>query len=208
MRPRLIETLRVDADGRMPLLPWHLERLGHSCTELDYHWSIDRVQRAIARAAAGLSEGSMHRLRVLVSDNGDVDIDASVLDPLHTLPWVGLAPTRLDSREVLLRHKTTHRPWYDDTQAWCAAHADYFDLLHLNERDELCEGSRTNVYVLTEDGWLTPPVDSGVLPGVQRAALLDEEKVKERVLSLDDLQSARGLRLSNALRGWFDVRFV
>ena len=43
MRPRLIETIRVEDDGRMPLLPWHLERLGQSCAELSYHWSVDAV---------------------------------------------------------------------------------------------------------------------------------------------------------------------
>jgi len=75
----------------------------------------------------------------------------------------------------------------------------------LNERGEVCEGSRTNVYVLQNGTWLTPPVSCGLLPGAKRAELLDNEEVEEAVLTLADLQGATGLRLSNALRGWFDV---
>ncbi|OVZ59690.1 hypothetical protein CDO44_11200 [Pigmentiphaga sp. NML080357] len=205
MRPRLIETIRIDADGRMPLLPWHLERLGRSCAELAYHGSVDAVQRAVARAAAGLPEGVAHRMRVLVADNGAVEIETSVLAPLPARPRVALAAGRLDSNAALLRHKTTWRPWYDGAAAWLAGHPEHFDLLYLNERDELCEGSRTNVYVLLDGLWITPPISCGLLPGVQREALLDEEKVREAVVTRDSLVRAQGLRLSNALRGWFDV---
>ncbi len=205
MRPQLIETIRVEDDGRMPLLPWHLERLGASCSELAYHWSVDAVQRAIARAAATLPEGAGHRMRVLVADNGAVEVQTSALPPLPARPRVALAPERLDSGTALLRHKTTWRPWYEGAAAWLAGHPDHFDLLYLNERDELCEGSRTNAYLLLDGRWVTPPVSCGLLPGVQRAALLDEEKVEEALVTRADLGRAQGLRLSNALRGWFDV---
>ncbi len=205
MRPQLIETLRVESDGRMPLLPWHLERLAQSCLALGYRWSVDAVQRAIARAAATLPDGKTWRLRVLVSDDGAIDITSSELPNLANPMRARLADFRLDSHAPLLRHKTTYRPWYDEAQPWLDAHPDYFDLLYLNEREELCEGSRSNVYVLRDGLWYTPPLSSGLLAGVQRAALLDEEQVIERILTLDDLRQAQSLRLSNALRAWFDV---
>ena len=205
MRPQLIETLRVEPDGRMPLLPWHLERLSASVSALGYRWSVEVVQRAIAREAADLAEGLTHRMRVLVADDGKIDITHAPLDLLPALPKVTIASTRLQSNAPLLRHKTTHRPWYDDAPAWLAEHPAYFDLLYLNERGEVCEGSRTNVYVLRDGAWLTPPVSCGLLPGAKRAELLDNEEVEEAVLTLADLQGATGLRLSNALRGWFDV---
>lgn len=207
MRPQLVEHIRVDSDGRMPLLPWHMERLTHSCHALAYHWSADLVARAIARAAADLPEGATHKMRVRVSDDGEVDIDCAVLEPIAALPLVKLANGQLASHEPLLRHKTTWRPWYDDATRWLAGHPAYADLLFLNERGELCEGSRANVYVLLDGRWITPPPACGLLPGVQRAALLDDEEVEEGVVRLEDLGRAEGIRLSSALRGWFDVEF-
>jgi 4-amino-4-deoxychorismate lyase len=208
MRPHLIETLRVEADGRMPLLPWHIERLGASSTALGYRWSIDAPQRAIARAAAPLAEGVSHRLRLRVSDDGVIDIETQVLPPLPVRPRVMVASQQLASDEPLLRHKTTHRPWYAGAAAWIATHPDHFDLLYFNERGELCEGSRCNVYLLIDGQWVTPPIASGLLPGAQRAALLDDEAAVEGVLTRADLMRAEGLRLSNALRGWFDVTLL
>lgn len=205
MRPQLIETLCVEPDGRMPLLPWHLERLSASVVALGYRWSVETAQREIAREAATLPEGTSYRMRVLVADDGKIDITHAPLDPLPALPKVALSATRLQSSAPMLRHKTTHRPWYEDAPAWLAAHPGYFDLLYLNEREEVCEGSRSNVYILRSGVWLTPPVACGLLPGAKRAALLDEEQVEEAVITLADLQGATGLRLSNALRGWFDV---
>ncbi|WP_268630801.1 aminotransferase class IV, partial [Escherichia coli] len=89
------------------------------------------------------------------------------------------------------------------TIEWLPAHPHIFDLVYLNERGELCEGSRSNVYLRLDGDWYTPPVDSGCLPGVQRAELLDTGNVSERVLTLADLHAADEIRLSNALRGWF-----
>ena len=208
MRPQLIETLRVEADGRMPLLPWHIERLGASATALGYRWSIDAPQRAVARAAATIPEGIAHRMRLLFSDDGVIDIENSVLPPLPADPCVAVATRRLDFHEPLLRHKTTHRPWYRDASAWIAADPQHFDLLYLNQRDELCEGSRSNVYLLLDGVWTTPPTECGLLPGVQRAALLDDEKVHEAVLTMADVKRASAVRISNALRGWVDVRLL
>lgn len=208
MRPQLIETLRVDADGRMPLLPLHLERLYASCEALGYAQSADAAARAIARAARDLPEGQAWRLRLLATDDGRVTIETSELPSLAAPVNVVLASERLSSREPLLRHKTTHRPWYAQDPAWLAAHAPVFDRLYLNERDEVCEGSRSNVYVRIDGRWLTPPLASGCLCGVQRQALLDDEQVEEAVIHRRDLARADGLRISNALRGWLDAVLV
>jgi 4-amino-4-deoxychorismate lyase len=205
MRPQLIETVLIEADGRMPLLPLHLERLGESCGELSYRWSVDAAQRAIARAAATVPEGQPHRLRLLASDDGAVEVGVEPLAPMPAQPRVRWADSPLYSREPMLRYKTTWRPWYDNAVHWLACHPDHFDQLFCNEHGELCEGSRSNVYVLMDGKWLTPPLSCGLLPGVQRAALLDDERVEEAVLRREDVARAQGLRLSNALRGWFDV---
>jgi 4-amino-4-deoxychorismate lyase len=208
MRPQLIETVRVDADGRMPLLPLHLERLYASCESLGYAQSADAAARAIARTVRDLPEGKAWRLRLLASDDGRITVETSELASLTAPVHLVLATERLNSREPLLRHKTTHRPWYEHDPAWLAAHAPVFDRLYLNERDELCEGSRCNVYVRIDGQWLTPPLASGCLCGVQRQALLDDERVEEAVIHRSDLSRASGLRISNALRGWLDAVLV
>lgn len=205
MQPELIETILVDAQGRVPLLKRHLERLEASCHALDYSWGGMAVEADIMIAALGLSTPGEHRLRLLVARDGKRSIQVAPLPALPPHQDVMLSPDIVSSNEPLLRYKTTHRPWYVNAIEWLPLHPDVFDLLFLNERGELCEGSRSNVYLRLGDNWYTPPVDSGCLPGVQRAELLATGMVEERVLTLADLHEADGVRVSNALRGWLDV---
>jgi 4-amino-4-deoxychorismate lyase len=203
--PDLIETMRVDVDGRVPLLDRHLDRLGASCRALDYPWD-EAALRGQVLTAAGTADGpGPHRLRLLQHPDGSCTVRTAPLPELPMPQGVCLWSARLASGEPMLRHKTTHRPWYDGITEWLAGHPDIFDALFCNERGELCEGSRTNVYLLMGGVWFTPPVDCGCLPGVQRAALLDAGRVQERILYEDDVQRASRIRLSNALRGWMDV---
>lgn len=205
MQPELIETILVDAQRRMPLLARHLKRLEASCKALDYAWAGPAVEADILVAALALSAPGPHRLRLLVARDGGRSIQTAPLPPLPAVQEVMLAPEALRSSEPLLRYKTTHRPWYTKTIEWLPSHPHLFDLLYLNERGELCEGSRSNVYLRLGEHWYTPPVDCGCLPGVQRAELLEAGQAKEKVLTLADLHAADGIRLSNALRGWIDV---
>ena len=206
MSPELIETMLVDADGTIPLLPRHLARLEASCKALDYPWeSVQVIERALYTAVLALATPGAHRLRLLLNRTGHRTIQTAPLPALSSRQYVMLSDEVLDADEPLLRYKTTYRPWYADATSWLTVRPEVFDLLYLNQRGELCEGSRSNVYLLIRGVWYTPPVTSGCLPGVQRAEVLEREQAHERVLTLQDLHDAGGIRLSNALRGWFDV---
>lgn len=202
---QLIETMRVEADGALPLLDGHLRRLGHSSQALGFAMPGETLRDAVLARARPLATGHAHRLRLLWSQQGEHQIETAPLPGLAAGQKLASALAPLPSNQPLLQHKTTHRPWYHAAATWLAAHPDYFDVLYFNERDELCEGTRSNIYVLHDGIWLTPPIACGLLPGVQRTALLAADKARAAVLTRKDLAQAKGLRLSNALRGWFDV---
>jgi len=205
MPPQLIETLRVDRQGRVPLLDAHLARLARSSIVLGYVFAESAVRDAIAAACASLPQGEEHRLRLLLSRHGELSISTAPLPALPAAPRVALASERLPSETAWLRHKTTHRPWYAAATDWLVQHPDYFDLIFCNQHDQLCEGSRSNVYLLLDGHWCTPPVTCGLLPGVQRAQILAAGQAVERVLTRNDLHRAQAVRVSNALRGWLAV---
>ena len=108
---------------------------------------------------------------------------------------VGIAATRFESRDPLLRHKTTRRALYEEALA-AARGAD--EVIFLNERDEVCEGARTNIFVERDGALLTPPVSCGLLPGVLRADLLARGQARERILMLEDM--GENFLLGNSLR--------
>lgn len=206
--PSLIETMKADAQGRIALLPYHLRRLKQSAQAMGYVYPGDDMVNATIQGAlnAALNDTAL-RIRLLLSPSGTLSIQTAPLPDLQGIPFIALTNLRLESHEPLLQHKTTHRPWYEAATEWLTHHPDFFDLIFLNEKGELCEGSRSNIYVLKNGEWLTPPLSSGLLGGVLRTQLLETHQAREAILTPPDLYASKvSIRLSNALRGWFDVQ--
>ena len=77
----------------------------------------------------------------------------------------------------------------------------------MNERGEVAEGSRTNVVAEFGSRRITPPVNSGALPGVYRRFLLETCcDLEEGVLFPEDLHRADALYVCNAVAGYVQAR--
>lgn len=197
----LIETLRWEPGTGFIRLERHLARLYASASELGFAFTPEKIGEALQNAVG--QSGSKLRVRLVLSPQGKVDAAAQPYEPLSPGKiWrLRLARVRLDSTDILLRHKTTRR------QAYVRARSEYLvqqadEVLLANERDELCEGTVTNLFVDFGDGILaTPRLDCGLLPGVLRAELLDRHKAEEAVFSFADLRSAKSIFVGNSLRG-------
>src|SRR5690606_6755949 len=167
------------------------------------------LDAALQQQLNKLDTAQAHRLRLLVNQDGTFSLTASPLAPTPEPVRLSLHPDALQADTFWLRHKTTRRPWYDAAQRWLVEHPDYFDVVFCNTQSQACEASRSNVYVQDTAGrWLTPSLACGLLPGVQRQALLDQGLVSEAAISRQDLLDAPALRVSNALRGWLDAVLI
>ncbi|MBZ9677539.1 aminotransferase class IV family protein [Mesorhizobium sp. ES1-1] len=205
---QLIETLRWEPGAGFLRFDRHLARLSASSAELGFACDPGRIGKVLRDAVSGSS--SALRTRLVLSRDGKATASAQPYEPLAAdRIWIlRLARTRLDSRDTLLRHKTSRRQLYTDARAeYPLAQAD--EVLLANEGGEICEGTITNVFADFGDGVLaTPRLDCGLLPGVLRAELLDEGRAREAIYSLGDLRSAKALFVGNSLRGLIAARLV
>jgi branched-subunit amino acid aminotransferase/4-amino-4-deoxychorismate lyase len=196
----LIETLLWTKTEGFFLLAEHVARLRDSSERLGFRFDEASVVAAITRAVEDFPDAASQRLRVrLVSRaDGAIETSATVIEPVaaSTVWAVAVARQRFLSSESLLRHKTTRREIYE-TELVCSA-AD--EVLFLNERDEVCEGARANVFLAREGVLLTPPLSSGLLPGTLRAHLLREGRAREATLRLADFEGAE-FYMGNSVRG-------
>ncbi|HDR8858302.1 anthranilate synthase [Burkholderia territorii] len=208
---QLFETTAATRADGIRHLERHLARLRRSADAFGFRLDADALRREIDARCAALDGDGPYRMKLALAKDGAVDITAAPLKPLPAGPVGvmlasahGFAPTRTD--DALLVHKTTRRAEYD--RAWQAAEAlGGFDMLFVNERGEVTEGGRSNLFVKLDGRWVTPPLSSGVLPGVMRGVLLDDRTfgAEERIVTLDDLARADALLLTNALRGALDA---
>ncbi|CAI8824575.1 MULTISPECIES: chorismate-binding protein [Burkholderia] len=208
---QLFETTAATRVDGIRYFERHLARLQGSADAFGFRLDADALRREVDVRCAALDGDGPYRMKLALAKDGAVEITAAPLKPLPAGPVRvmlasehGFAPTRND--DALLLHKTTRRAEYD--RAWQAAEAiGGFDMLFVNERGEVTEGGRSNLFVKLDGQWVTPPLASGVLPGVMRGVLLDDRAfgAVERIVTRDDLARAQALLLTNALRGALDA---
>jgi len=201
----LIETILFDQHYQR--LPLHLDRLESSAQYFGFSCDRTAVEAQLRAFAHFLDPRQRHRVRLLLSPDGAVTLTSQPLaeDPLTIT--VTLSRHRTNSADPFLRHKTTNRHLYNDELT--RARSEGFDeVIFLNERGELTEGAISNLFV-EEFGdpqqagiLLTPPLASGVLPGILRRHLLETlPNAEERILTLADLEPPNTLWLCNSVRG-------
>ncbi|MBL9074675.1 aminotransferase class IV family protein [Tabrizicola sp.] len=193
---KLIETVLWDGE-RFPRIMGHLDRLNRSRALLGwarpgvgFFWKCDLT---LPKEPA--------RVRLTVDASGKAEWQMAALPPPKAEWRVGLAAERLRSDDPWLRVKSTRREAYDRARAALPERLD--EVLFLNERGEVCEGTITNVFFDRGQGLRTPPLSCGLLPGVLRADLA----CPEEVLMADDLPKVR-LWVGNALRGLIPAVFI
>ena len=181
----------------------HLARLKRSASAL----GVEVDLTAVAARVEDIHADHAIRCRLTIGLDGEIDL-TSVPMPQPARVWrVAVASERVDSSDPFLRHKTSQRALYDASRSALASDLD--EVIFLNERDEVCEVTITNILVKnTEGSWLTPHVSCGCLPGVYRQMLLDSGQLFEAVVTIDDLKAAANVRLCNSLRGEINMVLV
>ena len=188
----LIETFGR-RDGSFVRLAAHLARLESSARTLGF--AFDRA--AVLDALAGVPETGDLRVRLTLDAQGSLAVQTAALVPSPPVWTVAIHAARLDPDDPWLRIKSSARSRYDAARSSLPAGLE--EWLFLNTRGEVCEGTITNLFLRRGGKLLTPPLACGLLPGVLRAAIL-ENGAEETILTPSDLRQGE-LLVGNSLRG-------
>ncbi|HJP93153.1 MAG TPA: aminodeoxychorismate synthase component I [Pyrinomonadaceae bacterium] len=184
---QLFESILLE-NGEYFLLPDHLERFMNSAAYFGFAFPEEKICSLLKHIAANNAAGAF-KVRVTLWKDGQLETDTSPLERgANQIRHVRLATKPVDSSDRFLFHKTTRRDGYSD------------DVILWNERGEVTESGIANLVVEIDRELVTPPISSGLLAGTFRNYLLAQEKIKERVISIEELQTAKRLYLINSVR--------
>jgi para-aminobenzoate synthetase/4-amino-4-deoxychorismate lyase len=224
----LIETMLWQPASGYWLLDLHIKRLAESAGYFLYPFELENLKAELENLAEDFrKDGStgMRRVRLTLSRQGEISLTHTelpegsipVIDPAvimkqeetTELPRVVFSRSNTDSHSPFLYHKTTLRELYDAEQAK-AVNDGYYEVLFVNEKGEVTEGSYTTIFLQQAGKLITPPVSCGLLPGVFRSHLLQEfpDLVKEESFTLDDIDRADVVYVGNSVRGLIRVKVV
>jgi len=206
----LVETLLWSATEGYFLLERHLDRLIDSAQYFSFPVDIEYIRRELYAAADRFMSKENRRVRLLVDYTGKCVVNSTALpDHAQTDPGIlelypAAGPVRSD--DCFLFHKTTHRPQYDDLAK--EFFPDGGDLLFYNEKGEITETTIGNIVVCIDGEFYTPAVCSGLLAGVFRAELISAGKIREKVLTMNDLAESSAIYRINSVRLWRSCRLA
>ena len=201
----LLETLGMHA-GVLRHRAEHLARMQSAAVHFGYSWDAARVDACLDALTAIHPHGDW-RVRLLLTAQGVARAEAFALTPTHAPVRLKLAERPFaEAHSEFARHKTTRRAHYAAFAP--APGSGVFDTVLYNPAGEITEGTFGNLALLLDGRWVTPPVASGLLPGVGRAVALRDARVVESVVRLEDLPRVRGWAFMNSLRGWVDAELA
>lgn len=202
----LLETLLWSPREGYVFLEEHLLRMAESAEYFSFPFKTETAKARLSELSRSL-RSLAHKVRLLADREGRVTTESETWIPPGTdaLPVVRLARKSVDSSDRFLYHKTTHRLVYVRAKSGIE---ECDDVILWNERGEVTESTIANLVAEVDGRLVTPPVSSGLLPGVYRRRMLEEGTVREGVLIRADLARAARVFLMNSVRGMYEVKML
>lgn len=198
---RLLETMLYEPESGVSLLNLHLERLKASADYFEFDIDLDSIRDRLC----SLQFQKSLRLRLLLGPDGLYEIEEHSLSEVKPKVMLKLASRPVDSSDIFLFHKTTHRVIYEQARNDVD---DCDDVILWNERNELTETTISNLFLEIDGELVTPPVECGLLAGTYRRHMLENGKAKEAIVTKSDLAKASKIYVANSVRGMQEAHMV
>lgn len=137
-------------------------------------------------------------MRILLSKNGKLEIEYKKLEKLKTNK-IKISKNKVNNKNIFLYHKTTNRMWYEMTSRKISNN-ELFDEIYTNMKNQITEGTRSNIVIKKDNFYYTPFLKSGLLNGCYRKFLFKQTKVIEKDLYIKDLIEADEIFCINSVR--------
>lgn len=118
-----------------------------------------------------------------------------------------ISPVKRNETSSLVYHKTMN---YGDCilEKRNAAAAGVDERLFLNTKDQICEGTVSNIFFVKQGKLYTPEVRCGLLPGILREYICETQHVEETTIYPENLKAYEECFVTNSLMGIMPVRQV
>ena len=193
------ESLRTYS-GKPFALERHLDRLEQTLNELKIT-APSRAQliQGVKEIVAANPASPFGRLRLTVFGDGNWMVTHIEYKPEDRFLKLSLSSIKRCSQDLTSGIKTIS---YQASAVALreAALEGFDDAIFLNERGEVMESALANLLYLKDGQWFTPDLNSGCLPGVIRALLIENFGVIEKPLLGEELERVDGLALTSSVR--------
>ncbi len=186
-------------ENRNPfLLKEHLKRLEKAAEYFLFSFNKKKVTKEIEKVIEKTTLPS-YKLKVQITKWGDIKTYVEPInDPPSFIKCV-ISSKKVSTQNRFQYFKTTNRNLYA-SELKKNRRKGFYEVLFLNEKEQIAEGSFTNILIKKSGRFFTPSINSGILNGIYRDFLLKQEAVFEKELNYNDLVGADEIMLINSVR--------
>lgn len=196
---KIIETMLVE-NGEIFLLEHHLQRMQKTAEFFLFIFDRTKIDRQLKKIVKN-SANQKYRLKLTLDKWGRLNHLISPIVLSSSEVKVIISKKTISSQNKFQYFKTTNRKLYDDEYKKYFKQG-YFDVIFFNEKNEITEGSISNIFIYKNNEIFTPPLSAGILPGVYRNLFIKNNSgFIEKNLYLQDLLKADKIVLTNSVRG-------
>lgn len=178
----VFETIRTE-NGQVYELARHMRRAGTAARKFNIVLPREETIRSAIRQLLREEPHSLGRLRLLFSKDRFVAVHQSY-DEITSPAKLKIASATEEVSSI--SYKTF--PYDHRTSLLHTVKSEGFDeVICVNESGEVTEGAVSNFIFLIDGIWITTPLTAGVLPGVQRAIVIERCGVVVRSIKRADL---------------------
>jgi branched-chain amino acid aminotransferase len=189
----IFETIKT-VDGNPISLNKHMRRALDSARELGITMPSEEILRDELVSVLSGNRYAVGRLRICFWKG-------SFLVTHHEYEEL-TEPARVNFRSETV-HGSVHKQFpYDDRFEILESAKDegFDDSILFNKKNEVTETAVSNLVMRIADQWVTPPITSGLLPGVVRGIAIEECSVKVRPVHISEIPEIESAFLVSSLR--------
>jgi len=190
-KERFIESIRVE-NRVLQNLKLHQQRVNETSKTFSFNKTLDLSSITLSK----VNDDDIYKFRVLYSGN-DYSVEISRYKPreIKSLKLVY-------DNDIIYDHKFENRDALNDL---FEKRGDSSDIL-IVKNGFITDSSYSNIVLFDGEDYLTP--STFLLNGTMRQRLLDEKRIKEREIKVEDLKNYKRIFLINALNSLEDNLFV
>lgn len=175
----------------------HIKRLKEACAYFDYPFDQKELEKRLADYLVQKDQGD-YRLSVAIDLYGHISLSDQVLTPLDP-QFLEAKVVRQDypvENFAFANFKTSYRPHLK---------AQASEQIFVSPEGKLLETSIGNLILDIDGEWLTPVGTLPIIKGIHRQELLEQGKLKEADLTIEDLEKASAIYGTNSVRGLYPL---
>lgn len=200
----IFETLKY-SNGQLERLSMHLDRMKDAASFFLFKFDENYLVETLKKIISTCDIRKDFKVKVILNKWGKVKVEVSDIPSKPDEIRIIISNKTISTKNRFQYFKTTNREPYN-WELNKYSEKGFFDTIFINEKQQIAEGAITNIFIRKSGFLYTPPLSSGILPGVFRKHWLQTNiNIKEEVIYKDDLLIADEIILTNSLRGKISV---